>query len=82
MGLTEPEGKCAGCGGRCAEGKTLFAADIAAGVLVVRDVPALVCQQCGEEWIGDDAVGWLQALAADARQRGVQLEVVTLSGVA
>jgi len=48
----------------------------------VRDVPALVCQQCGEEWVADEVAARLETLVADARRRGVQPEVVTLSGVA
>jgi len=75
-------GKCAICGGRKARGKTLFATEVGRGILVVRNVPALVCGQCGEEWLDDSVVARLEALANDARARGVQLEVVTLSGVA
>jgi len=75
-------GDCAVCGGPRATGKTLFATELAGGVLVVRDVPALVCQQCGEEWIPDEVAARLETLVVDARRRHVQLEVVTLSGVA
>ena len=75
-------GACAVCGGRRVSGKTLFATELAGGVLVVRDVPALVCRQCGEEWIPDEVAARLETLVADARRRRVQLEVVTLSGVA
>jgi len=42
-------GNCALCGGRRIEGSTTFSADLGFGVVAVRNVPALVCAQCGEE---------------------------------
>jgi YgiT-type zinc finger domain-containing protein len=35
-------------------GKTTFTVDLGFGVVVVRDVPATVCSQCGADWISDD----------------------------
>jgi len=32
---------------------TIFTADLGFGVVVVRDVPATVCSQCGADWIAD-----------------------------
>lgn len=46
-------GKCPLCGGTKKEGKTTFTVDFGAGVVVVRDVPATVCSQCGADWIED-----------------------------
>ena len=82
MNSDRPDGKCASCGGDRVTGRTIFAAQIEDGVLVVRDVPATVCSQCGEEWIDDDVTARLTEIAEDARRRRVQLEVVTLSDVA
>ncbi len=46
---------CPLCGGRKVPGETTISVELGFGVVVVRHVPALVCGQCGEEWI-DDAV--------------------------
>ena len=75
-------GQCALCGGQKEAARTIFAVDLGRGVLVVRNVPALVCAQCGEEWIGDDVAAKLEALAEDARQRGTEVEVITLPDAA
>ena len=39
---------CALCGGIKKESTTTFTADINSGVIVVRNVPATVCSQCGQ----------------------------------
>ena len=60
------------------EERILFAVELGTGVLVVRNVPALVCQRCGEQWLSDETTQRLEQLAADARARGAELEVITL----
>jgi YgiT-type zinc finger domain-containing protein len=74
--------RCAICGGDRQQAFVLFAVDLGTGVLVVRNVPALVCSQCGERWFTDEVTRRLEALAGDARQRGAELEVITLSDAA
>ncbi len=46
-------GRCPLCGGAKRPGVTTFAVDLKFGVVVVRDVPALVCETCGDAWIDD-----------------------------
>jgi hypothetical protein len=38
----------------------------------------LVCTRCGEQWLTDETTQRLERLAADARARGAELEVITL----
>ena len=46
--------------------------------MVVRDVPAMVCEQCGEEWIDDAVAEKLEKIVDDARERRQQVAVVAL----
>ena len=39
--------KCACCGGECREGKADYNSPVG---IVVKDVPALVCEKCGEAY--------------------------------
>jgi YgiT-type zinc finger domain-containing protein len=43
--------------------------------VVVRDVPAQVCPECGEAWVDEAVAAELLALAEDAVQRGVEIGV-------
>lgn len=70
---------CPLCGGNKKAGKTTFTVNLGEGILVVRDVPALVCGQCGENWIEDKAASRLEKLADDARKKHLQVEVAAFS---
>lgn len=45
------------------------------GLGVVRHVPALVCNQCGEEWLDDAVAEALEGTAAEARAKHRLVEV-------
>ena len=69
---------CPLCGGKKTDGRTTFAADLGSGVVVVRQVQATLCSQCGEEWIDDATARRLERIVDDARNRGLQVEVAAL----
>lgn len=69
---------CPICGGKKIADTTTFSADLGTGVVVVRDVRATVCSQCGEEWIDDETAKELERVVNDARTRNLQVEVATM----
>ncbi|MBI2335588.1 MAG: type II toxin-antitoxin system MqsA family antitoxin [Deltaproteobacteria bacterium] len=69
---------CPLCGGDRKKGKTTFTADTGKGVVVVRNVPASICIQCGESWINAKAAKSLESVTAKARSMGAEIEVVAL----
>ena len=69
---------CPICGGKKSKGKTTFSADLGSGIVVVRDVKATICSQCGEEWIDDATARQLEQIANDARARRLQVEVAAM----
>ena len=75
----ESPNKCPLCGGSKKAGRTTFTVDLGFGVVVVRDVPASVCSQCGADWIEDSIASKLEEIVNDARQKRHILEVTTLS---
>lgn len=78
MTREHPTGLCPLCGGERAPGEVTWSADLGFGVVVVRNVPATVCEQCGEAWVGDAAAQKLGQIANDARTRRAQVEVVSM----
>ena len=77
--MKQTNGKCPLCKGYKHKSTTTFTVDLKFGVVVVRDVPALVCEQCGEEWIEDKEAGALESIVADARQKHSMIEVANFS---
>jgi YgiT-type zinc finger domain-containing protein len=69
---------CPLCGGKKTKGKTTFSADLGSGVVVVRQVEATICAQCGEEWIDDATARRLEQIVNDARARQLEVEVATM----
>lgn len=70
--------RCPLCGGNKKAGKTTYSADLGVGVVVIRNVPANLCDQCGEAWIDSKTAKQLEAVSNEARNRGMQVEVLTL----
>jgi YgiT-type zinc finger domain-containing protein len=70
---------CPLCAGSKRAGTTTFTAELGFGVVVVRNVPALVCTQCGTDWIVDEVAARIEELVEDARKRRYQVEVIALS---
>jgi YgiT-type zinc finger domain-containing protein len=70
---------CPLCGGEKKPGKTTFTVELGFGVVVVREVPATVCTQCGADWIEDSIVAKLEEIVNDARKKHHTVEVTTLS---
>ena len=71
-------GECPICSGEITDGRTTFTADIGSVVVVVRHVPAKVCEQCGEDWIVDAVAEQLEQIVSEARTVGKVVEVIDL----
>ena len=70
---------CPLCGGNKKSGKTIFTVTLGEGILIVRDVSALICGQCGEDWIEDKVAARLEEFANEARKKHMQIEVAAFS---
>ena len=71
--------QCPLCGGTRKKGRTIFSVELGFEVVVVRDVPAEVCSQCGADWIEDKVAEQLETIVNEARQKHHLVEVTTLS---
>lgn len=71
--------RCQACGGTLEAGETTFTADFGSGVVVIRNVPATVCSQCGMEWINDREAERIETIVADAKEKQTVVEVMSLS---
>lgn len=79
MTRSQAASQCPLCGGTKKPGTTTFTADFEFGVVVVRNVPALVCSLCGADWIQDDVASRLESIVVEAKKKRLQVEVTTLA---
>lgn len=68
---------CPFCGGEKKPGSTTFTAELGFGVVVIRNVPATVCSQCGADWIADETAARIEEITQEARKKHRQVEVLT-----
>ena len=69
--------QCPLCDGEKIMGKPIFPVDLGFGVILVGDVSATICSQCGADWLSDDVAARLEEMVQDARLRHLQVEVTT-----
>jgi len=51
-------------------------------VVVMKDVPAQVCQNCGEYFLSEAMTAKVLSLAENSSQKGVEVEVINMGKVA
>ena len=76
MTRSNTENLCPICGGRKHPGTTTYTVELGTGVVVVRNVQAQICSQCGEEWIDHKTAQKLEAIVEEARSKQRQVEVL------
>ena len=68
--------KCVICkSGETAPGKVTVTLEDDGTIIVIKEVPAHVCQTCGEEYIDEEITSRLLHIAEEASQAGVQIDV-------
>jgi YgiT-type zinc finger domain-containing protein len=60
-------------------GHTVFTVDYERGVVVIRHVPAKVCDPCGESWIDDVTSAQLEIMVKAAQSGQRQFEVIDMA---
>ena len=66
---------CPVCNGHVIKTDTSFTVELGTGIIVVRHVPALMCQQCSSEWFEDNVSETLEKIVNEAKQKNPYIEV-------
>jgi YgiT-type zinc finger domain-containing protein len=68
--------KCAICGhGRTHPGTTTVTLEKSGTTLVIKNVPAEICDNCGERYVSETVTGKLLSEARQAVEAGIELSV-------
>ena len=65
--------------GRFTDGKTTMTVEKGDAILVVRDIPARVCDNCGDGFIRESIGRKVSQLVQDELRKGVQMEVLNFA---
>jgi len=77
--MRNQENRCPICNGYKNESTTTFTVDLDFGVVVVRHVPAIVCEQCGAEWISDENAEKIEHIVNEAKAKHSMVEISEFS---
>jgi YgiT-type zinc finger domain-containing protein len=77
--MKKNENRCPICQGYKIDGTTTFTVDLDFGVVVVRHVPATICEQCSAEWIDDVNAQKLEKIVNEAKTKHSMVEIAEFS---
>lgn len=75
-------GTCYFCGGPRQENKTMVPFVVSEQVVIVKEVPAEVCAQCGEAYLTTGVTEILTSAVREIADRNVELTIVNYSDLA
>lgn len=70
---------CPVCSGIFENGKTFFSVEINKSIIIVRDVPAIICSSCGNKWFEDDVMKKLESVVKETLNKNVDIEILYFS---
>ncbi|MGV8091347.1 MAG: type II toxin-antitoxin system MqsA family antitoxin [Mangrovibacterium sp.] len=68
--------------GKTKKGKVTVTLERAGSIITIKEVPAQVCQNCGEYFLSDEMTKEVLKRAEQAVKRGVEIEVIKMDKVA
>jgi|AntRauTorckE6833_2_1112554.scaffolds.fasta_scaffold204410_2 YgiT-type zinc finger domain-containing protein len=75
--------KCPYCETEMKEGKVVLTFQMSdSEIVVVHDVPALVCEQCGEEFVGNDSAKKVEEIVERALADGLKMGFIDFNTAA
>lgn len=66
---------CTICGGQLQKREITYTQAIGKRIFIVSDVPALVCSQCGEEYLKPDTVDAIQKVIETGKNKSTTIQV-------
>src|SRR5947207_12780339 len=74
--MTSEHDRCAVCGAQLRKKRISYTQELDGKMYLVREVPAEVCDQCGEQYLTPETVEILQEIVEHAASRGGEAEFI------
>lgn len=68
--------KCFMCKGVLEEKKVNYVVDLQETIIIIKDVPAKVCKQCGEQYFDDDTSENIEKIVNQLKQLSTEVTIV------
>lgn len=67
---------CVLCKASLEKGKVNHIVDLGEGIIIVKNVPANICEQCGEYYLNTEIALKLEALVDEIRKNKIEISIV------
>ena len=68
--------------GTTEEGKATVTLELEGSIIAIKEVPAQICNNCGEYYLSEDMTQLVLKKAQDAFEKGVEIKVIKMDCVA
>ncbi len=68
--------KCTFCKGAAQEGLSTFTTDLGDCIIIIRNVPSLICEQCGETYYSTEVMQQVYRIVQSVRETMSEITVV------
>ena len=72
--------KCFMCKGETEQKLVNYLLDVDNRIIIIKEVPANVCKQCGERYFDDDVMENLEKIIEDVKNVSIEISVVNYKG--
>lgn len=74
--------KCFICKGQLTQGTTTFMADLGSCIVIIKNVPAIICVQCGETSYSDEVAKKIEKIISELKNHVTDIAVTDYKTVA
>lgn len=67
---------CGFCKGNLTNGKANHIVDLGEGIIIIKDLPANVCKQCGEYYVGTQISLTLESIVEKAKKNRAKVLII------
>ena len=72
---------CGFCKGTLTEGKVNHIVDLGEGIIIIKDVPANVCKQCGEYYVGTPIALALESMVEEVKKNRAEVLIINYDDI-
>ena len=67
---------CILCKGEMQQENINYPVDLKDRFILIKGVPALVCKQCGEQYLNNDVLKKIERIVENAKKHNVEIEII------
>ena len=72
---------CFKCNGKVEEKRVNYMVDLEKNIIIIKDVPAKVCSQCGEQYFDDETAENIEKIVNKLKELAIEVTVINYNEI-